>query len=196
MVSETDGLERRWVVGALLAERGELLAVSGPGAATYDVAAQGDHERNFYLWNALGSAPMVGLGLALAQPAQPVLVILGDGDLLMGMGGLATIAVHQPANLSIAVLDNEHYGETGMQRSHTSFDVDLSAIARDCGIRDAATVTTAEEIPGFASKIHQMEGPLVRAIKVRSEDLPRVLPPRDGVLIGNRFREAVTGETP
>jgi thiamine pyrophosphate-dependent acetolactate synthase large subunit-like protein len=193
MVSQTEGLDRRWVVETLLAERGDLLVVTGPGAPTYDTAAQGDHARNFYLWNALGSAPMVGLGLALAQPDQPVIVITGDGDLLMGLGALATIAIHKPANLSIVVLDNEHYGETGMQQSHTGLDVDLSAIARDCGFSNAVTAIEAGQISGLARQVHQMTGPLFCAIKVKAENLPRVLPPRDGAFLRSRFREAVTG---
>jgi thiamine pyrophosphate-dependent acetolactate synthase large subunit-like protein len=84
-------LERRAALAALLRERGDLLVVSGLGSPTYDVAAAGDHPRNFYLWGAMGGAAMIGLGLALAQPALPVLVITGDGEQLMGMGALATI---------------------------------------------------------------------------------------------------------
>ena len=126
-------LDRRQVVARLLEDRGELLVVTGPGAPAYDVFAAGDDARNFYLWGALGSAAMVGLGLAMAQPDRQVAVITGDGDLLMGLGGLATIGVLHPANLSIVVLDNERYGETGMQRTHTAHGVDLPAIASGCG---------------------------------------------------------------
>ncbi|WP_436784627.1 thiamine pyrophosphate-dependent enzyme, partial [Streptomyces sp. URMC 126] len=91
----------------LLRDRGDLLVVTGLGSPTYDVAAAGDHPRNFYLWGAMGGAAMVGLGLALAQPTTPVLVVTGDGEMLMGLGGLATIAAKNPPNLSVAVLDNE-----------------------------------------------------------------------------------------
>jgi thiamine pyrophosphate-dependent acetolactate synthase large subunit-like protein len=111
-------LQRRSVVQALLHERGDALVVSGLGSPSYDVFAAGDHPGNFYLWGAMGGAALVGMGLALAQPRRPVIVITGDGEQLMGLGGLATIAVRRPPNLSIVVLDNGHYGETGMQLSH------------------------------------------------------------------------------
>ena len=127
-------LERRDFVRRLLAERGDLLVVTGLGSPTYDVAAAGDHALNFYLWGAMGGAAMIGLGLALARPDRPVAVITGDGEMLMGLGSLATIAVKRPKNLSIVVLDNRRYGETGMQASHTEAGVDLVAMARACGI--------------------------------------------------------------
>ena len=89
------------------------------------LAAAGDDDRNFYLWGAMGGAAMIGLGLALAQPDKRVAVITGDGEMLMGMGALATIGVQQPNNLAVIVFDNGVYGETGMQPSHTQSGVDL-----------------------------------------------------------------------
>ena len=113
-------LERRGVVSRLLAERKEAIVVGGLGASTYDIAAAGDHDRNFYLWGAMGGAVMIGFGVALAQPDLPVVVITGDGEMLMGMGSLATVGLQKPGNLTIIVLDNEVYGETGGQASHTA----------------------------------------------------------------------------
>jgi thiamine pyrophosphate-dependent acetolactate synthase large subunit-like protein len=194
MTSQTHELDRRWAVATLLAERRDLLVVTGPGAPAYDTAANEDHPANFYLWNALGSAAMVGAGLALAQPGRPVAVITGDGDMLMGLGSLATIAVQKPANLSIIVLDNERYGETGMQESHSAYGVDLAAIAADCGFPISHTLTEKSEVSGLAAKLHAPEGPLFANIKVKAENLPRVLPPRDGALLQNRFRGALLGE--
>src|ERR1700712_2221865 len=118
-MTEFGTLDRRQTVATLLADRGDLLVVSGLGSPTYDVFAAGDHDANFYLWGAMGGAALIGLGLALAQPSRPVAVITGDGEALMGVGGLLTIAVKQPPNLSIIVLDNGHFGETGMQLSHS-----------------------------------------------------------------------------
>ncbi len=112
-------MERREFVTRLLADRGDLAVVCGLGSPTYDVAAAGDHPLNLYLWGAMGGAAMIGLGLALARPDRRVAVLTGDGEALMGLGSLATIGVKQPANLAIVVLDNQHYGETGMQPSHT-----------------------------------------------------------------------------
>ncbi|HEY5128846.1 MAG TPA: thiamine pyrophosphate-dependent enzyme, partial [Bradyrhizobium sp.] len=117
-MSGTNLLDRRSVVSSLLANRKDAIAVGGLGASTYDIAAAGDHDRNFYLWGAMGGAVMIGLGIALAQPTLPVVVITGDGEMLMGIGSLATVGLQQPKNLTILVLDNEVYGETGGQASH------------------------------------------------------------------------------
>src|SRR5579872_5159626 len=120
-------LDRRSVVSTLLKGRKDAIVVGGLGASTYDIAASGDHDRNFYLWGAMGGAVMIGLGVALAQPQLPVMVITGDGEMLMGMGSLATVGLQQPKNLTIVVLDNEVYGETGGQASHTGGRTDLVA---------------------------------------------------------------------
>ena len=91
----------------------------------------------------MGAPCMIGLGLALAQPKKQVLVVTGDGDLLMNVGALATIAVMNPPNLAIVCVDNGHYGETGWQKSHTSLGVDLEKIAIGSGIK--RTMTVAQE---------------------------------------------------
>src|SRR5882757_2451375 len=149
-MSKTNLLQRRHVVSALLAARKNAVVVGGLGASTYDMAAAGDHDRNFYLWGAMGGAVMIGLGVALAQPDVPVLVITGDGELLMGMGSLATVGLQRPANLSIVVLDNESYGETGGQVSHTAATADLVGVAKACGISDTRGMTTMAEVEAFA----------------------------------------------
>ena len=122
-------LRRRQVVSQLLEERGDMMVIAGLGAPAWDITAAGDHDLNFPMWGAMGGATMIGLGLALAQPKKKVLVITGDGEMLMGLGSLATIAVQKPRNLYIVVLDNEHYGETGMQETHTGHGVDLAGMA-------------------------------------------------------------------
>src|ERR1700744_6441202 len=119
-MSKANLLERRSVVSGLLTARKDAIVIGGLGASTYDIAAAGDHDRNFYLWGAMGGAVMIGLGAALAQPKLPVVVITGDGEMLMGIGRLATGGLQEPGNLPIVVLDNECYGETGGQASHTS----------------------------------------------------------------------------
>jgi Thiamine pyrophosphate enzyme, C-terminal TPP binding domain len=138
-------LDRRDFVRQILIDRGDLLVVPGLGSATYDVAAAGDHPLNFYLWGALDGTAMIGLGLALARPDRRVGAIPGDGDLLMGLGSFATIGVQQPKNLAVVVLDNGHYGETGMQPSHTGAGVDFVAMALACRFRQARAVTRIEE---------------------------------------------------
>ncbi|MCH9000437.1 MAG: aldehyde dehydrogenase, partial [Proteobacteria bacterium] len=132
-------LRRREVVARLVAARdelpggGALLVVGGLGAPSWDLTAAGDHALTFPLWGAMGGAAMIGLGLALARPTRRVLVVTGDGEMLMGLGALATIAVQAPANLAVVVLDNERYGETGMQATHTAGPTNLSAVAAGAG---------------------------------------------------------------
>ena len=113
-------LHRREVVAELLRERKDLLVVAGLGSTAWDITAAGDSPLSFPMWGAMGQAAMMGLGLALAQPTRRVLVVTGDGEMLMGLGSLATIGAQQPANLTIVVIDNERYGETGLQRTHTA----------------------------------------------------------------------------
>src|ERR1700682_657903 len=153
MMSTPNLLDRRRVVASLLAERKEAIVVGGLGASTYDIAAAGDHGRNLYLWGAMGGAVMIGLGIALAQPKLPVVVITGDGDMLMGMGSLATVGLQKPKNLTIGVLAYEVYGETGGQASHTAATVDLVGVARNCGISDARAVATMADIGTFESSM-------------------------------------------
>jgi thiamine pyrophosphate-dependent acetolactate synthase large subunit-like protein len=175
-MSKTNLLDRRSVVGSLLAQRKGAIAVGGLGASTYDIAAAGDHDRNLYLWGAMGGAVMIGLGIALAQPDLPVLVITGDGEMLMGMGSLATVGLQQPKNLAIVVLDNEVYGETGGQASHTAGTVDMVGVARACGIPDARSMSTMAEIEAFATGIQDVgRGPRFASVKIDSANLERVL---------------------
>jgi thiamine pyrophosphate-dependent acetolactate synthase large subunit-like protein len=184
-------LERREFVRQLLIDRGDLLVVSGLGSATYDVAAAGDHALNFYLWGAMGGTAMIGLGLALARPDRRVVVLTGDGDMLMGIGSLATIGVKQPNNLCIIVLDNAHYGETGMQASATQSGIDLVATALACRFRQARAVSRIAEAAGVRALLHSGEGPILVSAHISAEDTPRVLPLRDGHAIKQRFIDAL-----
>ncbi len=191
-MSKANLLERRSVVSSLLAERKDAIVVGGLGASTYDIAAAGDRDRNFYLWGAMGGAVMIGLGVALAQPDLPVLVITGDGEMLMGMGSLATVGLQKPSNLSIIVLDNEVYGETGGQASHTAATVDLVGVARSCGIPDARAMATMAEIQAFAAAMQDVSsGPRFASVKIDSANLERVLSSRDGQFTMTRIRSAL-----
>ena len=186
-------LDRREVVRVLLRERGELLVVAGLGSAAYDMAACGNEPLDFPLWGAMGGAAMVGLGLALAQPTRPVLVLTGDGELLMGLGSLATIAAQRPPNLRIVVLDNERYGETGQQATHTAVGTDLAEVARACGIAQSLTVRAIGDVAGLRERLHGADGPLFAVVKVSAEEVPRILPPRDGAYLTHRMRAALLG---
>ncbi len=193
--AETYPLRRRQVVASLLADRGEMLVVAGLGAPAWDATAAGDHALTFPLWGAMGGTAMIGLGLALARPERRVLVITGDGEMLMGLGSLATIAVQAPANLAIAVLDNEHYGETGMQATHTAHDVDMAGMAAAAGLPVTGTVESEAGLKAAIVALRGAGGPVFYTIKVRAEDLPLALPPRDGVELKGRFRAALLGKT-
>lgn len=188
-MSKANLLDRRQVVATLLAERKGAIAIGGLGASTYDIAAAGDHDRNFYLWGAMGGAVMIGLGLALAQPNLPVVVITGDGEMLMGMGSLATVGLQKPKNLSIVVLDNESYGETGGQVSHTAATADLVGVARACGISDSRALSTLGEIEAFAKGMQDIStGPRFANVKIDAANLDRVLSNRDGIFVLTRLR--------
>ena len=189
-----NGLWRRDAIRALLDRRGDLLVVTGLGSTTYDAASVGDDDKNFYLWGAMGAASMVGLGLAIARPDRNVLVVTGDGEMLMGLGALATIGVECPPNLAIVVFDNGHYGETGMQASHTQAGVDLVAVARACGIDAAFDITDMAALSEFAARLRDFDRTLFARVPIRADEPPRVLPSRDGVFLKNRFRRALGAE--
>jgi thiamine pyrophosphate-dependent acetolactate synthase large subunit-like protein len=185
-------LDRRSTIAALLARRSErLVIVTGLGSTTYDVASVGEDDRNFYLWGAMGGAVMVGLGLAMARQDLRTAVITGDGEMLMGLGGLATVGMQKPVNLAIVVFDNGVYGETGMQASHTRRAVDLAAVARACGIELVLDVADAGELRHLAALLANFEQTLFARVRIAPDEPPRVLPTRDGVELKLRFRRAV-----
>ncbi|HUK58734.1 MAG TPA: thiamine pyrophosphate-dependent enzyme [Stellaceae bacterium] len=184
-------LDRRAVVKTLLARRGDLLVVCGLGSPTWDVAAAGDDPRNLYLWGAMGGAAMIGLGLALARPERRVLVVTGDGEMLMGMGALATIAVQRPANLAIVVLDNGAFGETGMQESHTARVTDLAAVAKGCGIPLALDIADEAGLARLEPLVRGANETLFARVRVEAKDYPRVMPEKDGAAIKARFKRAL-----
>jgi phosphonopyruvate decarboxylase len=182
-------VERRAFVARLMGGIPDALVVTGLGSPAYDVFAAGDRDANFYLWGAMGGATPMGLGLALAQPGRSVVVITGDGEMLMGMGSLATVGAQRPGNLTIVVLDNGHYGETGMQPSHTSLGTSLVAVAKGCGIEDAFSVDRLEGADDVAQRVNARGGTAVAVVTIAVEEPPRALPARDGVYLKNRFRE-------
>jgi thiamine pyrophosphate-dependent acetolactate synthase large subunit-like protein len=189
-------LERRAAIATLLANRpDDLFVVPGLGSTAWDLASLGDDDRNFYLWGAMGGAAMIGLGLALARPRKRIAVITGDGEMLMGLGGLATIGLQRPANLAIIVFDNGRYGETGMQESHTARIVDLVAVARGCGIEAAFDVSIGGELASLAERLAGFEETLFARIRIAANDPARVLPLRDGVALKMRFRRAIGAES-
>ena len=183
------GLDRRAVMAELLREPGDLLVVTGLGSTTYDAGAAGDRPENFYLWGAMGGAAMIGLGVAIAQPGRRVLVVTGDGEMLMGMGSLATVAAHNPGNLAIAVFDNGQFGETGQQRSHTALGTNLAAVAKGCGWGATSEVTDMVGVAALRGRL-RVEA-LFAVVKISGDEVERFLPPRDGARLAARFRDAL-----
>ena len=197
-------LQRRPLVKQMLENAGDdLLVIAGLGSSNWDITAAGDRPLNMPLWGSMGAPVGMGLGLAMAQPTKRVLVITGDGDMLMSLGSLATVATQMPENLAIVVLDNEKFGETGNQATHTSprnngptdsgAGTDLAMIARGCGIADATTVREAGEVAELVKDVRTKKGPVFRLVKVMVEKLEFVMPPQDGAHLKDRFRQALLG---
>ncbi len=182
-------LDRRAVAAALLRDPGDLLVVTGLGSASYDAGAAGDRDLNFYLWGAMGGAAMIGLGLALARPDKHVLVLTGDGEQLMGIGALATLGAQALPNLSVAVVDNTQFGETGQQRSHTGYGTDLAAVATACGWASSTTAWTMAEVAALTPRLRREA--IFAVIKIAPGAVARFLPPRDGAYLTTRFRAAL-----
>ena len=190
--TKKSNLDRRAAVKTILAERGDSLVVTGLGSSSYDVGTL-DHPNTYYLWGGMGGATMIGVGLAIAQPKRRVLVITGDGEMLMGLGSLATIGAEKIRNLAIVVIDNELYSETGMQPTHTSRGVDLAGVAKAAGFVTTGTVSTLADVKTWIPKIYDTPGPLFLDIKVNANRYPLSIRLRDGAHIKNRFREGLLG---
>ena len=187
-------LERRSVVHRILKDRGDAAVVTGIGNASHDVASAGDDDRNMYLFGIMGGAAMVAFGIAVAQPKRRVVVITGDGELLAGIGSLATIGVEKPRNLSIVVIDNQAYGATGNQHTHTARGVDLVGIAAASGFDRSALITNQKSLEAAIDDIYHKPGPYFAVVKVMAKSGSRVTVPNDGTRISRRFRKAVSGE--
>ena len=188
-----DALPRAEVAQALLAGIGDELIVCGLGSPVSEVSRTNHRDLNFYLGGAMGSATPIGLGLALARPDRTVLVITGDGELMMNIGVLATIGVMKPKNLSVVVMDNERFGETGQQMSHTAFGIDIPGIALASGFADAVTVREQRMLPAVVQRMRAGAGPYLASIKVAAGSVPINIPQKDGVLVKGRFRRALLG---
>src|ERR1700704_2584621 len=184
-------LERSEAVPALIGRHQDFLFISGLGGSARDVGAvAGDGAHVYSLGGAMGAACMMGLGLALARPDKRVLVVTGDGELLMNIGALATIAVINPPNLAIVCVDNGHYGETGWQKSHTSLGVDLEKIAVGSGIKRTLTIETESEIAGGARLIREGNGASFVALRVKPTEPPTYKRDLDPANTRTRFRAA------
>ena len=187
-------LDRCDAVPAVIGRHEDFLMVSGLAGTSRDVAAlTQDGAHTYTMAGAMGGACMSGLGLALARPDKRVLVVTGDGELLMNIGALSTIAVLNPANLAIICVDNGHYGETGYQKSHTSLGVDLEKIALGSGIKATRTISADEEVADGARLLRQGNGTAFVVLRVKPTDPPAFKRNMDPSACRNRFRGALLG---
>jgi phosphonopyruvate decarboxylase len=184
-------LDRRQAVPALIGRHQDFLIVTGLAGTSRDIAAlTGDGAHTYTMAGAMGGAAMIGLGLALARRDKRVLVVTGDGELLMNVGSLATIAVLNPPNLSIVCVDNGHYGETGYQRSHTSLGVDLEKIAGACGIKRTLAIEQEAELAAGARLIREGNGASFVLLRVKPTEPPAYKRDLDPATCRTRFRVA------
>lgn len=191
------GLNRRAVVAAILDGRDDVLAVSGLGGAGYDItAARGDHDLNFCMHGAMGGAPLVAMGVAMAQPTRRVISVLGDGDMIMGLSSLTTIAAMKTENLAVVVLDNGHYQETGNQLTAAGLGADLAGVAKACGFRAVKTFGAGDDLGEIAEIALNAAGPVFILVKIDQTLAPSVPKTRDGNYMKIRFRKSLLGETP
>lgn len=190
-VSVEQGLFSHEVVSHLLAGRQQLLVVSGSGFASRDVMAAGDHPHNYYLRSSTGSAAMVGLGLAHAQPEQSVAVIISDGEMLKGLSSLATIGLHKPVNLTIVVLDNRHVDDGGLATYRPGVGIALDKVADSFGFDWTHAIRSMEGVSDLREWLSVKDGLKFMTIRVDVEERSLVMPPRDGCYIKARFRAAL-----
>jgi len=159
-------LDRRDVMPKLFPEPDRVLMVAGLAGAARDVAAYTAEAPNLIaLGGAMGAAVSMGLGVALSAPGQEVAAITGDGELLMNIGALATVASMMPDNLSIVCIDNGCHGETGGQLGHTARRTNLALMAQGAGMPSILTVDTAQQLDDAARFL--AEAPAPRFLWVR-----------------------------
>jgi len=189
-------LDRRDAVPALIGRHEDFLIVGGLAGTSRDVAAlTADGANTYTMAGAMGGACMIGLGLALARPDRRVLVVTGDGELLMNVGALATISVMNPPNLAIICVDNGHYGETGYQKSHTSLGVDLDKIAAGSGIKVTRTISVEQELPDASRLLREGNGTVFVLLRVKPTDPPAFKRNMDPAICHVRFRTALLGRS-
>jgi phosphonopyruvate decarboxylase len=187
-------LDRCQAVPALIGRHEDFLFVTGLAGTSRDVAAlTRDGAHVYTMAGAMGGASMMGLGLALARPDRRVLVVTGDGELLMNLGSLATISVLNPPNLAIVCVDNGHYGETGYQKSHTSLGVDLERIAAGSGIKRTLAIGQESEIAAGARLIREGNGTAFVLLRVKPTEPPAYKRNLDPAACRVRFRTALLG---
>jgi phosphonopyruvate decarboxylase len=170
-----DSLDRKKAIPRLLGDTDRFLIISGLAGPAKDIGFLTKESPNTFLFGgAMGGALPTSLGLALARPKDTILCVSGDGDVLMSMGSLATIATMKPKNLIIICVDNSLYLETGGQKSHTGLGVDLDVVAQGCGFLRTKTITNEDELLQGATLVNNnFNGPTFILLKVDQTSPPQ-----------------------
>ena len=186
-------IERRSFIQKLLSNRKDnLRVVSGIGTSTWDLMSAGDNKRNFGFIGAMGQAVPFAIGLSIAQPELKIVIFTGDGDMLMSLGTMATLANHPSQNLTVIIMDNESYVETGSQPTATAGKTDLELIAKGAGIENAYTIKKQTEDYKVLNTIYEEDGPSLVVVKCKAQATPLVFPYSfDGSVSMNRFKETM-----
>jgi len=191
LMGDSGRFDRRSLVAELLKNRGDSLIVGGLGASTWDLAAAGEDPKNIYLWGAMGLACSIGLGLAMAQPEKRVVVITGDGEMMMGVGSLATIANAPCTNLGILILDNQAFGETGQQAGLTAGPTDICTMAKGAGLHHTMNVHGPKDVRALGKLLFEDAGPSLAVAKIELSDDPLVLPTNNAAWMTEQFRQTL-----
>ena len=153
-------IDRRELLPQLFPNPDEWLFVSGLAGASKDAAALTKDGANIYtMAGAMGAAVSMGLGMALSAPNKNIAAINGDGEMLMGIGSLVTVATAQPQNLTIVCEDNAMHGETGRQTGHTAGVTNLEAIAQGAGFLSTMSISEPSQVSDAAAFIQNAPGP-------------------------------------
>lgn len=160
-------IDRRELLPQLFPDPDQWLFVSGLAGASKDTSALTKDGANLYsMAGAMGAAVPMGLGLALSAPDRNVAVVNGDGELLMGIGALVTVASAGPQNLTIVCQDNSMHGETGGQTGHTAAVTDLEKMAQGAGIKSTLTISDSDQIATGHAFIREAPGPRFLLVRV------------------------------
>jgi thiamine pyrophosphate-dependent acetolactate synthase large subunit-like protein len=194
--AQTGNIDRRTLLLQLFPNFDEWLFVSGLAGASKDAAALTNDGSNLYtMAGAMGAAVATGLGMAMSAPDRKVAVINGDGEMLMGIGSLVTVAAAQPKNLTIVCEDNAMHGETGKQTGHTSVSANLETIAQGAGISSTLTISEPSQIADAIAFMEEMPGPRFIVVRVLPTDACDFKRDMDMSACRVRFRQSFLAST-
>ena len=187
-------LDRRDVLPVLFPRPKDTLFVTGLAGSARDAAGLTDDGANlFAMAGAMGAAVPMGLGLALSAPEARVAVITGDGEMLMNVGSLATVATLAPQNLSIVCIDNGGHGETGGQPGHTAIRTDLALMGKGAGLASTMTANTAKDFAEGAKFLIEAAAPRLLVVRVTDGPPTAYVRNMDPAECRLRFRQAYLG---